>query len=892
MSDGDDLGGRLRVLLHEIVAPERWGVRTESFWCYVEPPGHSWRLQGWKLHVSATAESAPTVLENAARVLLGRRACFKFAKGLDQVAELTSMRYPRSGGAKFITVYPDNDQHFRLLAEELHRATSGLAGPAILSDRAYQPGSLVHYRYGGFTSALPRLDDDGSYVPMLVAPDGTWVEDRREAWFTAPPWAPPPLPAMVPPTPPAERGRPVLIADRYQVDEAIRHSNRGGVYRAVDRTSGRRVILKEARPHIADAHTWLRREADMLDLLEPLGVTPRKVALTGYQGHLFLAEEEIPGPSLRRWVEERSRDEESRRPPLPDVLAVARRLVDLVALVHGAGLVLRDFNPGNVVVTPGGTLRLVDVEFVTRPGERAAPVMTPGYTAPEQIAAGSGPASQAADLYSLGACLLYICSGVNPVLAAEDAPARPVEERMELLVRTAMHGNEALRRLAPAVLGLTAGEPEARWSLQRVEAALRNGSRRPPGPTPITVLTSDEQDDLLRDLLAHTVERMTPDAAHLWPPFTYENRTGDPGNVHTGAGGIVAVLTGAVRALDDERCRDALATAATWLAAELEREPRALPGLFFGRSGAAWALHQAARTLEHDELAERALSYAKRIPLRWPVPDFTHGTAGAGVAQLALWRATGDAEFRARAQYCADSLMETRRHQVDEVVWPIPDEFGSKLAGLTHYGFAHGVAGIATFLLAAGRDLARPDYTDLAVTCGDALYIRAEPVGEAVRWPVGPKDSASGGAPAPDTAWWCNGSGGIGAFFARLWRATGEARFLHMAEMAATAVRNERWLVGPGHCHGNAGNGELLLDLAAVRGDARYLTWAAELAACVRGGHVRTNRRTVIPTPDESFGYNLGLAGIIGFLLRLRHGGPRWFMPDDFTLQLPPTERR
>ncbi|MDR8414103.1 class IV lanthionine synthetase LanL [Nonomuraea sp. 3-1Str] len=681
----------------------------------------------------------------------------------------------------------------------------------------------------------------------------------------------------------------MLIADRFHVDEAIRHSNRGGVYRATDRRSGHRVILKEARPHIADAHAQLRREADVLDLMRPLGVTPRKVVLVEYQRHLFLAEEEIPGRSLRTWVEEESRGTETRRLRPPDVLAMAARLVDLVALIHRSGLVLRDLSPGNVVVTPDGELRLVDVEFVTRHGSPAAPVMTPGYTAPEQIAArGPGPsavASQTADLYSLGACLLYLCGRVNLVLTASDDPVRVAAERMDLLVRTALHGNDALRRLAPAILGLTAAEPEARWSLDRVRAALRGV--RGVSPAPIVALTPDEQDGLLRDLLDHTVERMTPGGGSLWPPVRHENRTGDPAGVHAGAGGVVMVLTGAVRVFDDAKYRHALDMAAAWLCAELEREPRVLPGLFFGRSGSAWALYEAARVLGDDGLAELALAYAKRIPLRWYVPDYTHGTAGAGVAQLALWQATNDHEFRARAQFCGDRLMETCERQADEVVWPIPDGFGSKLAGLTHYGFAHGVAGIATFLLSAGHVLGRTDYVEMAEICGTALYARAERVGEAVRWPVGPEDATRAGVQEPDTAWWCNGSGGIGAFFARLWRTTGDARFLSMAEMAATAVRNERWLVGPNHCHGNAGNGELLLDLAGLLGEKRYLTWAAEIAACIHSGHVRENGRRIIRAADARelpFSYNLGLGGIIGFLLRLRHGGRRWFMPDEFAL--------
>ncbi|MFI6744340.1 class IV lanthionine synthetase LanL [Nonomuraea sp. NPDC050451] len=882
----EDLVGPLRTLLEEIAAPEQWRLRVESFWCYVEPPGYAWRLQGWKLHVSAIVASAPQVLANATRVLVANRACFKFAKGSTQVAELTSMRYPRAGGGKFITVYPDDDRHFRVLIEELHRVTEGLAGPVVLSDRPYLPGSLVHYRYGGFTGTMTRLDDDGFYVPMLVGPDGSWVDDRRQAWFSPPPWAPSPLPLAPPLKPPREHGGPVLIGGRFHVHEAIRHSHRGGVYRALDEETGQSVILKEARPHVADARTWLCHEADMLERLAPLGLAPRGVALLDYQDHLFLAQEEIPGCSLRQWVEERSRERADRRPPPADTLTLAQRLMDAVAQVHDAGVVLRDLSPGNVVVLPDLTLRFVDLEFAAEPDERAARVATPGYTAPEQADAGTAEvaASQAADLYSLGACLLFLCGGNHPVLPPEDDPARPLGERMDLLVRTAMHGNPSLLRLAPAVLGLTAADPAARWSLGRVRASLGNGG---PRPGPIATLAPEEQESLLHDLLDHTVERMTPGGRHLWPPTLYENRTGDPGNVHTGAGGVVAVLDRAVRVLGGEHRRAALAEAARWLDEELQREPRILPGLFFGRSGSAWALYEAARTLGDDQMAGRALSYAKRVPLRWPVPDYTHGTAGAGVAQLALWRATGQEEFRARAAFCAEALAESCDLRGGEPLWPIPERAGAGLGSVTHYGFAHGVAGIATFLLAAGEALAEPRYTEIAVACGEMLCSRAQPLGDTVRWPVGP---TSDGPEGQVTAWWCNGSGGIGAFLIRLWRVTGEAPFRDAAERAATAVLNERWLVSHIHCHGNAGNGELLIDLAALLGDERHLTRAAEIAACVYGGHVREGGRKIIPpqvTPGLSYSYNMGLAGIIGFLLRLRYGGRRWFMPDVFSLDVP-----
>src|SRR6202034_3808126 len=112
--------------------------------------------------------SAPLILHRCAAVLIAEQTMFKFAGTLGRTAELVSGCYNRGGGGKFITAYPRNDEQFRRLAEQLHLATKDLPGPGILSDRPYRPGSLVHYRYGGF-KAIVRLSNDGSWGPMLTA---------------------------------------------------------------------------------------------------------------------------------------------------------------------------------------------------------------------------------------------------------------------------------------------------------------------------------------------------------------------------------------------------------------------------------------------------------------------------------------------------------------------------------------------------------------------------------------------------------------------------------------------------------------------------------------------------------------------------------------------------
>src|SRR6185437_12224787 len=88
--------------------------------------------------------------------------------------------------------------------------------------------------------------------------------------------------------------RAIVLGGRFEVRQAIRHSLKGGVYRAIDLVDGADVVVKEARPHVValldgtDCRDALRNEAEMLDLLAPTGYVPRRLDLLAQQDHLFL----------------------------------------------------------------------------------------------------------------------------------------------------------------------------------------------------------------------------------------------------------------------------------------------------------------------------------------------------------------------------------------------------------------------------------------------------------------------------------------------------------------------------------------------------------------------------------------------------------------------------
>src|SRR6266536_1010925 len=803
-----------------------WKVWLNGMWCCARPPAHALREQGWKLHLAATRSSATAVLQRSLDVLARHRCAFKFAHSLEQVSLLTSRQYPRAGAGKFLTVYPDDDQQLVRLAEELHQATEGLSGPAILSDRRYRPGSLVHYRYGAFTGRL-QLSNDGDYRTVLAGPDGTLVEDRRDAWFGAPAWARPPLPA--PPQAQATgnggagaRGAggqapPVLLGGRFVVRQAIRHSNRGGVFRAVDSATGAEVVVKQARPHVEadeagrDARDGLRHEAGMLDRLAPLGVAPRRLDLFEQDGHLFLAEELLPGVPLRRWVSERAGDAPGL--PWPLALGLARQLTDLVATVHRAGVVLRDLTPSNLMAAPGGELGLVDLELAAEPGAAAVVAGTRGYVAPERLR--GDPPSTAADLYSLGAVVFLLATASDPGFLEDRPPWRSTAHRAAAWLAAVAGESAAARLLGPLVLGLLDQTPARRWDLDRTCAFLAGLEGPPPAPPPGPAADRRRATDGLDRLIA----TMDPASGErLWPSTCFGAGT-DPCNLQHGAAGVIGVLARAARLglVPGERLGGALRDACAWVERRLAREPRVLPGLHFGRSGTVWALYEAAGALADEGLATRALALCGELPVTWPNPDVTHGAAGAGLTHLHLWQASGDAGLGRRLLECADGLVAsaTRGATATDrgVLWTVPDSFDSRFAGTTHYGFAHGLAGIAWFLLAAGLATGRRD----------------------------------------------------------------------CAELAAVAVRRARWQCSPAACHGLAGNGEFLLDLAVTLEEPRYRTWAEEQAAAILAQHAVHDGRMVVPDDTGACvaaDYGGGLAGVLAFLLRLRHGGPRLWMAD------------
>jgi len=241
-----------------------------------------------------------------------------------------------------------------------------------------------------------------------------------------------------------------LLAGRYRIDGLLGRGGMSEVYHGHDERLDRRVAIKILRPpadvpaapdspeavEILDALDRDRkrflREIRVTAQLEHPG-TPA-VYDTGVEQapdgstQLWLVMQLLRGSTLEALLNQA--DYDSSPPPVAWAAAIAAQIAAVLADVHRVDIVHRDIKPGNVMITDGGLVKVLDFGIAILRGAGALPrltqvdrtVGTPAYMSPEQCL--GQVVTAASDIYSLGCLLLELLTGDVPFLATADTPLR------------------------------------------------------------------------------------------------------------------------------------------------------------------------------------------------------------------------------------------------------------------------------------------------------------------------------------------------------------------------------------------------------------------------------------------------------------------------------------
>ncbi|HEU4541300.1 MAG TPA: Stk1 family PASTA domain-containing Ser/Thr kinase [Jiangellaceae bacterium] len=230
---------------------------------------------------------------------------------------------------------------------------------------------------------------------------------------------------------------PRLLGDRYELGEVLGRGGMAEVRRGRDLRLGRIVAIKMLRvDHAADAtfQARFRREAQSAASLNHRNIVA--VYDTGedfIDGHRvpYIVMEYVEGRTLRELLHERARFTPER------TIEVTASVLDALEYSHRAGIVHRDIKPGNVMITTGGDVKVMDFGIARSLAETgaaltqtAAVVGTAQYISPEQARGESADARS--DLYATG-CVMYELLTGRPPFVGESLVSVAVSHVREMV---------------------------------------------------------------------------------------------------------------------------------------------------------------------------------------------------------------------------------------------------------------------------------------------------------------------------------------------------------------------------------------------------------------------------------------------------------------------------
>ena len=204
----------------------------------------------------------------------------------------------------------------------------------------------------------------------------------------------------------------------YEVLSVLGAGGMGKVFKVrnviSDRVEAMKILLPDLEGRQELAERFLR-EIKLLASLDHPNIAQLRTALT-LSNRLVMVMEYVEGTTLA------ARLEQSPIPP-GEAIGYVTQVLNALAYAHAKSVIHRDIKPANMMLTPNGTIKLMDFGIARAKGDASMTVTgtTLGslfYMSPEQVKGGT--VDPRSDLYSLGVSLYEMVTGQLPFKAGSD----------------------------------------------------------------------------------------------------------------------------------------------------------------------------------------------------------------------------------------------------------------------------------------------------------------------------------------------------------------------------------------------------------------------------------------------------------------------------------------
>ncbi|MCI8484021.1 MAG: serine/threonine protein kinase [Lachnospiraceae bacterium] len=203
-----------------------------------------------------------------------------------------------------------------------------------------------------------------------------------------------------------------VLKDRYEIKGLLGAGGVSQVYAAYDREGKRTQVIKEIRNYHKDqVRVMVQKEAELIQRLKYPYFPALEEVITG-KDVCYLVMEYLEGETLEKILQRTGPQSQE------DVVCWAKDMCLVLGYLHNCKppVIYRDMKPGNIMLQPGGNLRLIDFGGVweKRNGQKIPEVSlgTKGYAAPEQLAGEEVDART--DIYGLGVTMYHLLTGKDP----------------------------------------------------------------------------------------------------------------------------------------------------------------------------------------------------------------------------------------------------------------------------------------------------------------------------------------------------------------------------------------------------------------------------------------------------------------------------------------------